>query len=91
MGDARERKPFAGSLVRCLLHLLHLGTVRPGRHVVARFHHRRERRTYGIRRLLAEKAEKCSQEHEEGEPTFHEADMVGRGLAGVNDYPPCRA
>ena len=55
---------------------------------MARFHHGRERRTCGIRRLLAEKTEKCPQEQQEGEPAFHEANMVGRGLAGVNDYPP---
>jgi len=70
-----------------LRHSLHAGAVHARRHGVARFHLRRERRSPGIGSLLTEQAKQCSQEEKEGKMTFH-ADTVGRGRAGVNDYPP---
>ena len=88
LGDAREGEPFAGRIMGRLRHVLHLGAVHTRWHGVARFHHGDERRTASIGGLLAEKAEKRSQEEKKGKPTFHEANMVGRGRVGVNDYPP---
>lgn len=88
LSDARERKPFAGRIMSRLRHVLHVGAVHTRRHGVASFHHGNERRTAGIGSLLAEKAEQRSQEEKEGKPTFHEANMVGRGRVRVNDYPP---
>lgn len=88
LGDTREREPFAGRIVGRLRHVLHLGAVHTRWHGVARSHHGDERRTAGIGGLLAEKAEQRSQEEKEGKPTFHEANMVGRGRVRVNDYPP---
>lgn len=68
-------------------HSLHAGAVHAGRHGMARFHRRRKRRPPGIGSLLTEQAKQCSQEEKEGKMTFH-TDTVGRGRAGVNDYPP---
>lgn len=54
---------------------------------MAHFHRRRERWSPGIGSLLTEQAKQCSQEEKKGKMTFH-TDTVGRGRAGVNDYPP---
>jgi hypothetical protein len=87
LSDACERKPFAGLLMHGFRHSLHTGAVHAGRHGMAHFHRLRERWSPGIGSLLTEQAEQRSQEEKEGKMTFH-TDTVGRGRAGVNDYPP---
>jgi hypothetical protein len=68
-------------------HCFHSGAVHAGWHGMAHFHRRRERWSPGIGSLLTEQAKQCSQEEKKGKMTFH-TDTVGRGRAGVNDYPP---